>query len=128
MSIHSQKTPPIYVAESQYNQLFSFAAASAAGGGALLRDELERAVLVADDDAPDAFVRLGSTVRYRDLVSGRERTVQIVAPALGDIEQNRLSVLTPTGAALVGLAQGARLRWAGEDGRPRGVQVLEVRS
>ena len=125
MPARSLETPPVYVTESQYNQLFSFAAVSAAGGAALLRDELERAVLVADDDA-NAFVRLDSIVRYHDLISGRERTVQIVAPALGDIEQNRLSVLTPTGAALVGLAEGACLKWAGEDGRPRAVQVLQV--
>jgi regulator of nucleoside diphosphate kinase len=118
----------VYVAESQYNDLFAFAATSTAAGAPLLREELARAVLVADDGDPGAFVRLGSTVRYRDLISGRERTVRIVPPALGDIEQNRLSVLTPAGAALVGLAEGARLRWAGENDRPRAVEVLEVTS
>ena len=121
-----QDIPPVYVAESQYNELFAFAAVSRAAGAPLLREELGRAVLVADDRDSGAFVRLGSTVRYRDLMSGRERTVQIVPPALGDIEQNRLSVLTPAGAALLGLAAGACLRWAGEDARPRAVEVLEV--
>ena len=124
MPAHLQEPPPVYVAESQFNQLFAFAA-SAAAGAPLLREELKRALL-ADDDDPRAFVRLGSTVRFRDLMSGRERVVQVVPPALGDIEHGRLSVLTPTGAALIGLAEGACLNWTGEDGWPRAVQVLRV--
>ena len=52
------------------------------------------------------MVNIGSQVSFRDEVTGREQTVSIVLPADADIAAGRVSVLTPIGAALIGLKAG----------------------
>jgi regulator of nucleoside diphosphate kinase len=116
--------PPIFVAEEDYEQLSSFAAKSSEPGAALLREELARATLVSDA-ASAMFVRLNARVEFADLKSGRVRTVTLVDPAHADMDQARLSVLTPVGAALLGLRPGDTFRWA-VGGRPRALTVNRV--
>jgi regulator of nucleoside diphosphate kinase len=65
-------------------------------------------------------------VAYVDLTSRRRRSVVLVTPELADMEVERLSVLTPAGAALIGLSAGDAFHWTGDDGRSRGVEVLAV--
>lgn len=119
--------PPIYVAEADYERLSNLARVSDAPGALLLSQELDRALVVAADAAePTPFVRLGSWVEYRDLASGRARAVQVVIPEAADIDQQRLSVLSPVGAALIGLSVGDTFGWTAEDGRPRVLSVQWV--
>ena len=49
--------------------------------------------------------------------------MRIVAPEDADIEQRRISVLTPVGAALLGLTVGQKISWPMPD---KSVAVLEV--
>jgi regulator of nucleoside diphosphate kinase len=117
--------PTIRVADADYDRLANLARISDTEGGALLGRELERARVVSETQAADepAFVRLGSLVEYADLVSGRVRRVEITLPESADIDQDRLSVLSPVGAALIGLSAGDSLSWTSDDGRPRVVVV-----
>ncbi|MDP1631534.1 MAG: nucleoside diphosphate kinase regulator [Caulobacter sp.] len=95
-------------------------------GAMLLAEEIARAHICADDDLPARVVRLGSTVRYRDLVSGRERTIQLVMPGDADIDRNRVSILSPIGAAVIGMPEEQTLVWTEPSGDRRSIQVLEV--
>lgn len=117
--------PTIRVADADYERLANLARSSETEGAALLSRELERARVVSDAQTVDepAFVRLGSLVEYADLVSGRVRRVEVTIPETADIDQDRLSVLSPIGAALIGLSAGDTLSWTSDDGRPRVVVV-----
>jgi regulator of nucleoside diphosphate kinase len=84
--------------------------------------ELERAEIVeAGDLAPDV-VTMHSTVRVRDLDSGRSVVYTLVFPVEADIDKKRISVLAPIGTALIGYRAGDRLEWR----TPGGTKDLEI--
>lgn len=118
--------PPVYVTNADLEQLIEIAETLRSTGALLLARELERAVVVDDHETPHPFVRLDSRVEYRDLITGRTRAVVVVRPGEGDIDRDRLSVLSPVGAALFGLRAGDSFAFCSEDGRPRVLEVLEV--
>lgn len=120
------KPPAVYVTEADYERLANLAGLGRTLGAELLGRELDRAVVVRADEASQRFVRLGSAVTYRDLTSGETRRVTLVCPDQADIDAGRLSVLSPVGAALLGLCAGARFSWSGADGRPRVVEIEAV--
>lgn len=86
--------------------------------------ELERARVVADGFVPPDVVRMGSTVTFTTGES--TRTVQLVFPSQADISQNRVSVLTPIGTALIGLRTGQSISWRTRDDRRQALTVLRV--
>jgi regulator of nucleoside diphosphate kinase len=92
---------------------------------AQLLEEIERAELRPSHAIPSDVVTLGSEVVYRD--GDRVETVRIVAPTEADIRNRRVSVLTPVGAALLGLAAGQRIAWDMPNGRTGVLEVLAVR-
>jgi regulator of nucleoside diphosphate kinase len=95
-------------------------------GAALLEEELERATVVGSRYRGPAFVRLNSIVEYQDLDSGQVRRLRIVLPKDARIEDDSISVLSPAGAALLGLAAGQTIHWKVADGRTRTLKVLSV--
>ncbi|HXT42077.1 MAG TPA: GreA/GreB family elongation factor [Candidatus Angelobacter sp.] len=66
--------------------------------------ETERAKVVADDCDLRGIVRMGSQVRYCVDKAGHIRNAVLVYPHEADISLKRISVLTPVGAALIGLS------------------------
>jgi len=94
--------------------------------GALLAEELARAQLCEAAEMPARIVRLGSRVRYRDLVAGAEHLVRLVLPSDADPAQGRIPVLGEPGAALIGVPADQVFRWRVARGRLQAVQVLEV--
>jgi regulator of nucleoside diphosphate kinase len=118
--------PSVYVTESQYDRLASLAASSSTPGARLLGDELVRAIVLEEGEFPRDFVRLHSFVEFSDLMTGRSRRVQIVPPDEADIDQDRLSVLTPVGATLLGLTAGDSMGLSTDDGRPHVLVVANV--
>jgi len=123
---HNSSKPTVYVAAAQHDYLNRLAEQATADGGDLLRRELERAIVVSDEEAPRNFAQLNSVVEYEDLLSGRARTITLVAPPDADIDQNRVSVVTAVGAAVLGLLPGASFSWQTHDGRPRVVVITRV--
>jgi regulator of nucleoside diphosphate kinase len=91
----------------------------------LLR-ELDRAKVTKKDDARTKRVKMGSHVEFRDNETGRVRSIQLVYPAEADPQTGRISVLTPIGAALVGLSEGKTIPWVGRSGENRTLTVLKV--
>ena len=89
-------------------------------------DEIARAKLVAPDKLRTDVVTIGSEVTYRDLTTDRLQTVIVVYPEDADIDQHRISVLTPIGVALLGLTAGATISWATRDDEMRQLEVLTV--
>jgi regulator of nucleoside diphosphate kinase len=95
--------------------------------GDRLIDEIARAKLVAPNKLRDDVVTIGSEVTYRDMGMARLHTVTVVYPEDADIEQGRISVLTPVGVALLGLSPGAAISWVTRDDETRQLEVLEVK-
>ena len=81
-----------------------------------LLGELERARVVEDDQIGANVIRMGSSLRFTT-TSGEDRTVMLVFPAEADIAQGKVSILTPIGAALIGLSAGQSIDWTARDGR-----------
>jgi regulator of nucleoside diphosphate kinase len=128
MSLRTQsERPTVYVAQADLEPLWRLAGTAAGAGARLLTRELDRAVVVEDGETPANFARLGSIVEYRDLLTGRSRTLQLVAPREADLAAERLSVISPVGAALIGLRPGNLFGLTTDDGRPHVLQVLTVR-
>ncbi|WP_082735135.1 MULTISPECIES: GreA/GreB family elongation factor [Hyphomicrobiales] len=76
-------------------------------------------------DQSDCTVQIGSTLVY-DSEGGPRRKVTLVYPEQADISIGAVSVLTPVGAALLGLTTGDRVEVQGNDGRMRWLAVVEV--
>lgn len=87
--------------------------------------EMDRATVLDASAVPATVVRMGSTVRFRS-EDGKERSVKLVFPVDADIAAGRISVLTPVGAALIGLSEGQSIAFTTRDGREQRLTVLEV--
>ena len=121
--------PPITLTEAEGDTLFNLACAARdrpSSGAALLFEELARAEFCSPDRLPGDVVTMGSNVRFLDEDSGEEHTVELVFPNAADIELGRLSVLTPVGAALIGLCEGQSISWPKRRGEHRRLTVLRV--
>ena len=70
---------------------------------------------------------MGSEVKFRDDTSGRIQKVFLVYPNQADISQDKISVLTPIGTALIGLRVGSSITWETRTGEFKRLTVLEVR-
>jgi regulator of nucleoside diphosphate kinase len=88
-----------------------------------LLGELERARIATT--APPDTVQMGATVEYGS-DDGNQRRVTLVYPQDADIAQNKISILTPIGTALLGLAVGQSIQWTTNDGRNRVLTILAV--
>lgn len=84
-------------------------------------EELRTAHIIDEQEMPDDVVRLNSTVTVR---SGHdwEKTLQVVRPSEKDMKTNKISILTPMGAALFGYSVGDVVSWD----FPTGTKELEI--
>ena len=118
--------PEITVTTGDFARLMAMIDALPAGGDCdRLLDELCRAELVDSDDVPPAVVTMNSTVRFTLGSGGEEFCMTLVYPReVG--ETPTVSVLSPVGTALLGLAEGSSIAWSGPNGAPLLVTVLSI--
>ena len=122
--------PTVVIDEAYYDRLESLAVGGmerAQAAAERLLEELERAEVLPSEEVPASVVNIGSQVVYRDDESERSHTACLVFPAEADISRQRISVLTPVGAALIGLSEGQSISWLSRDGKERRLTVLEVK-
>ena len=122
--------PPIVVTKADYERLSNLAEAT--GRAPVVRDylagELDRARVVADDQVAATVVTMRSRFVFRDDSTGDVRTVSLVYPGEENIDDGRLSILTPVGAALLGLSEGQSIEWETRIGESRTLTVLRLLS
>lgn len=124
----TRRKPAITVTLSDHKRLSRLADAHAARDpevSAELLSELERARIVKDDQIRADVVGMGSTLRFTSDL-GEDRTVTLVFPGEADIAAGKVSILTPIGAALIGLSAGQSIDWAARDGRVHRLTVEAV--
>jgi regulator of nucleoside diphosphate kinase len=121
--------PPITLFEAEADALFGLACAARDKpqmSAALLFEELSRAEVCARDALPPDVITMQSEVVFLDEDSGDEHSVRLVYPRDADIERGRVSVLTPVGAALIGLRRGSEIDWPNRLGASRRLRIIEV--
>jgi regulator of nucleoside diphosphate kinase len=69
---------------------------------------------------------MGSRVTFRDDVTSQIRAVTLVYPGEADVSLGKISVLTPVGAALIGLSVSQSIEWETQSGGRRSLTVLAV--
>jgi regulator of nucleoside diphosphate kinase len=67
-----------------------------------------------------------SRVRFVDEATGASHEVQLVYPGDADTGMNRISILTPVGAGLIGLRKGQSIDWPNRSGQLRRLQIVDV--
>lgn len=90
-----------------------------------LRAELDRATVVPAEAIDGDVVTMNSTVRVRDKTGGRITTLTVVFPEDADPESDRISVVAPLGAALLGYRVGDRVSFNLPSGKRR-CEIMEV--
>lgn len=121
-------TPAIIVSDIDQERLSGLATAALERAPEIaeeLLSEMERALVVAAGSVPPHVVQMGSTVEFGS-DDGQQRRVTLVFPGEADISQGKISVLTPVGAALIGLSEGQSIMWTTRDGRDQQLTVLSV--
>src|SRR5690606_15287307 len=124
-----RRKPPIIIGDHDLERLTRLASAAPVSASAIadeLLAELDRARTRAQHAVPGNIVRMGSLVTFRT-GDGTEKTVQLVYPNEADIEQGRVSVLTPIGTALIGLSEGQSIGWQDRFGKSHELAVVTVR-
>lgn len=91
-----------------------------------LLQEIDRSQLAPSGEVPPDVVTIGSRVTFIDNSTRQEQTVTVVFPPDADIAERRISVLTPIGAALIGLGSGASISWETRTGQTRELTVADV--
>lgn len=91
-----------------------------------LAREIERAEILPDARLLPGLVTMDSEVTFRDDISMQERAVTLVYPEAADVDAGRISILTPIGAALIGLSVGQTIEFQTPGGRWRSLTVLRV--
>ena len=127
--VRNRSVPNIIVSDADYERLTDLATASLERLPEVaeeLLSEMDRAKIVRDDSVPANVVRMGSTVTFRS-DDGRERTETLVYPVDEDSDAHKISVMTPVGAALIGLAEGQSISWTARDGRQHELTVVKVK-
>src|SRR3546814_410674 len=87
--------------------------------------ELERAKVVADDQIAPDVIKMGSSATY-EVETGEKRNITLVYPGEADIAASKVSILTPIGVALIGLAPGQSMTWQSRDGEEHKLSVIRV--
>ncbi|WP_276360754.1 GreA/GreB family elongation factor [Daejeonella sp. H1SJ63] len=73
--------------------------------------ELKTARVLKPEDMPDDVVSENSKVQIEDIQSGQVYIFDLVAPKHADMKQNKLSLLSPIGVALLGYRPGVEVDW-----------------
>ena len=88
--------------------------------------ELMRATIVDEGSIPADVVTMGSRLEYREEGRNSTQVATLSYPGEREFLDDAISVLTPVGAALLGLTAGQSICYAGPDGRPVTVTVIRV--
>ncbi len=89
-----------------------------------LEEELLRANVVAPRDMPTDVVTMNSRIRCREQGRGREMCLTLVYPQ--DSGPERVSILAPVGAALLGMSVGQSIDWPAPNGKTLKLEILAV--
>lgn len=121
--------PPLTLIDSEAATLADLAMASidrSPQTAEMLLCEIDRAETRSPGDLPGDVVTMLSRVTFVDEGSGKQHSVELVYPRDADMAQDRISVLTPVGAALIGMRRGGSIEWPNLRGTVRRLRIVDV--
>lgn len=120
------KTPEIMLSTTDFDRLEQLLDSLPADttGSDTLRQELERATLVAPQQLPADVVSMNSAVRF-SFGDGKSNCLTLVYPK-DAAQSNTISILAPVGSALLGLRVGDSINWPLPGGDMSTITVDEV--
>ncbi|HET8860742.1 GreA/GreB family elongation factor [Marivirga sp.] len=86
-----------------------------------LTKELSRAIVKKENEMPVDVIKIGSKVDVETLY-GRRNNIILVKPTEKNINENKISLLSPMGSALIGYAQGDEVDWD----LPKGKSTIKI--
>jgi regulator of nucleoside diphosphate kinase len=90
-----------------------------------LTEELRRAAIVDPKNVPGDVITMNSRAEMRDLVSGETVAFTLVFPSEANIDEEKISVLAPIGAGMLGYRVGDQFEWNVPGGLRR-MKVIKV--
>lgn len=121
-----KKTNPVVLTVEDYNLLKPYVDKMPDRDEEMsLAHELKRAEIVTRELFPKHCIKLNSRVSVMDLDTQKILDFTIVLPEYADIKQNKISVLTPMGAALIGFRKSEEVKWKVPAGLKR-FRILNV--
>jgi regulator of nucleoside diphosphate kinase len=125
----AEMRPPIAIDAKHFARLSALSSLTSApmmGVCEYLHEELDRAHVLPTEELPPDIVSLGSQVEFRDEQTGKSQKIILVYPFDADITRRRVSVLTPVGAAVLGLSVNQTISFHTRTGDKRELTVLKV--
>lgn len=119
-------TDNIILKQTDFQKISELLSAVSEEASGFLEEELERATLVEDTELPTDAVAMNSVVQFEDIENGKTSQVTLVYPHDANIDENKISILTPVGSALIGLRTGQMIRWPLPNGKNKQLRVLAV--
>jgi regulator of nucleoside diphosphate kinase len=121
--------PAIILTSPDADRLSGLAEAARASQPAIaemLEAEVARADIVAPGDVPPDTVTMNSHVTFGYDHTRRSHWLTLVYPGEADLDQAKISVTTPVGAALIGLREGQSIGWTTASGAVRRITLNKV--
>lgn len=128
MIIMKTKPKKIYVTESDLHRLselirtYNAAETKDKQGIMILQQELNRASVVKSEKVANNVVTMNSRIRLVSIETQKEMTYQIVYPWDVNVEEGKISVLSPIGTAVLGYKKGDIIEWK----VPAGMRTFKI--
>ncbi len=90
-----------------------------------LQKELDSAQKVPDAKLGETVIRLNSYFEVLDQSTGKTLQLNLVLPKMANLSQQKISILSPLGVALIGFSEGMVVEWLLPGGLKK-LQILKV--
>lgn len=118
------KTKAIYITQHDMERLRVLIEVYGGNSADILEEKLDRARIVHSKDIPRDVVTMNSVVHIKYVDTGEEHTFTLVLPG-EKVETNRVSILAPTGTALLGHREKDVVEWQVPAGKRR-MRIMRV--
>ncbi len=87
-----------------------------------LATELERADVVEDEEINKDVIALNSAFEIEDTETNKTWKLTLTLPDQANVKEQKISVFSPLGVALIGFRKGMTVRWA----LPGGLKTIKI--
>ncbi len=122
----STQEPRIMVTSNDMERLRTLIDATSGERAEALDSDLTLAQVVEPTEVPPDVVTMNSRVLYRDEETQETREVTLSYPKDASLEEGRVSVLAPVGAALLGSSVGQEIERLLPGGKRKRLRILAV--
>ncbi|MCO5113552.1 MAG: GreA/GreB family elongation factor [Bdellovibrionaceae bacterium] len=119
--------PKLVLCQKDFDQIMSLMSVNATEAMELLEEEISDAQVIEGDASPENRVGLNTTVEILDLDKDTKSSFQLVLPKDANADEGMVSILTPMGMAVIGLAVGQEYKWPMPNGNIKNFKILSVK-